>query len=316
MLLGHKSSLTEAQQDRFRMTGAMHLFAISGLHVGVIAAALAQFFSLLRLPRPYVALLALPLLYLYVEITGGMPSAMRAFLMTLFFWLSYTLQRQRNPFAALIASAIVVLLIAPEQLFSLGFQLSYLVVSSILLFGIPLHRILINHIQLYCWLPKRNWTLRQQLIQKTLNSVALLFAISLSAWLASAPISLGYFGYLSLSAVFLNMLLVNLAAIVICTGCLSMGLGLISLTGMAAFINHAAWLVIFGMNSLTHIASILPYSIIYCESFPLGMVYLISSVYFFGLLVLNNERKLQTAAIFAVPPAILILLMAGTYFMA
>jgi competence protein ComEC len=316
MLLGDKSSLTKAQQDRFQMTGAMHLFAISGLHVGVIAAALAQFFNLLRLPRSCAPLLALPLLYLYVEITGGMPSAMRAFLMTLFFWLSYTLQRQRNPFAALIASAIVVLLIEPQQLFSLGFQLSYLVVSSILLFGLPLHRILIDHIQLYCWLPQRDWTLSQRFIQKTVNSVALLFAISLSAWLASAPFSLGHFGYLSLSAIILNMLLVNLAAIVICTGCLSMGLGLISLTGIAAFINHAAWLVISGMDGLTQIASIVPYSIIYCASFPLGMVYLISSIYFFGLLVVNNERKLQTQAIFAVPPVMLILLIAGTYFVA
>ena len=245
-----------------------------------------------------------------------MPSAMRAFLMTLFFWLSYTLQRQRNPFAALIASAIAVLLVAPEQLFSLGFQLSYSVVSSILLFGLPLYHSLMNHIQIYGWLPQRDWTLRQRLTQKIINSVTLLFAISLSAWLGSAPFSLGYFGFLSLSAVILNMLLVNLAAIVICTGCLSMGLGLLSLTGMAAFINHAAWLVIFWMDSLTQTASILPYSIIYCESFPQSMVYLSSTIYFLGLLIVNNERKLQTNAMLAVPPTMLILLLAGTYFIA
>ena len=52
MLLGKKSALSHEQKAIFLATGVMHLFAISGLHVGMIALILFQFLSLLRWPRP------------------------------------------------------------------------------------------------------------------------------------------------------------------------------------------------------------------------------------------------------------------------
>ena len=85
MLLGRKIELSKAQIERYRMTGTMHFFAISGLHIGVIATVIAQFLLLIRVPRAVAPWIGLPLLYLYVEITGGTPSAIRAFLMAAFF---------------------------------------------------------------------------------------------------------------------------------------------------------------------------------------------------------------------------------------
>ena len=117
----------------------MHFFAISGLHIGVIATAIAQFLLLIRIPRKVSPFIGLPLLFLYVQITGASPSAVRAFLMALFFWASFAFVRQRSPLAALAASAVFVLIFQPAQLWSIGFQLSYTVVLSILLFGLPLY---------------------------------------------------------------------------------------------------------------------------------------------------------------------------------
>ena len=154
MLLGRKIELSKAQIERYRMTGTMHFFAISGLHIGVIATVIAQFLLLIRVPRAVAPWIGLPLLYLYVEITGGTPSAIRAFLMAAFFWSSFACQRQRSPFSALMCSAILVLIIDPNQLWSLGFQLSYAVVLSILLFGLPLHQVLTGRCQPYQWLPE------------------------------------------------------------------------------------------------------------------------------------------------------------------
>ena len=107
MLLGRKAALNQAQSERFRMTGTMHFFAISGLHIGVIATVIAQGLALLRVPRRISPFIGLPLLYLYVEITGAPPSAVRAFLMALFFWASFAFQRQRSPFAALVGSCLL-----------------------------------------------------------------------------------------------------------------------------------------------------------------------------------------------------------------
>ena len=50
MLLGRKAELDRAQSDRYRMSGTMHLFAISGLHIGVIATVIAQSMKLMRIP--------------------------------------------------------------------------------------------------------------------------------------------------------------------------------------------------------------------------------------------------------------------------
>ena len=247
----------------------MHLFAISGLHIGVIAAALVACLRLIQIPNRFAPFIGLPILYLFVEITGGSPSAMRAFLMTLFFWAAYTVQRQRNLFAALIASAIGVLLVDPIQLWSLGFQLSYVVVASILLLGLPLQAALTEWAQPFRWLPKRDWSNGQRISQYCIDTFLLLFAISFSAWIASVPLSLGHFGYFSLPAVFVNMLLVNLAALVICIGALSLVCGHFISLNLAAFVNHAAWSVIACMNQIAEWVAALPGVVIESKDFPL-----------------------------------------------
>ena len=313
MLLGARAGLNQEQKDRYQASGAMHLFAISGLHIGVIATALASCLRLIRIPNQLAPFLGLPLLYLYVEITGGTPSAMRAFLMTLFFWTAYTFQRQRNPFAALMASALGVLLIDPLQLWSLGFQLSYAVVASILLLGLPLQAILTRWARPFRWLPENDWTRGQRLLQRSIDCFLLLFSISFSAWLASIPLSLGHFGYLSLPAVFINMLLVNMAALVICTGCLSLASGLLLWTGLAAFFNHAAWLVITCMDALSGWVAAIPGAVLESKDFPLPLCYSALLIYFACLIFVNRKPAQLNAARLAAAPALLGLFVIGAF---
>jgi competence protein ComEC len=313
MLLGARAGLNQDQKDRYQASGAMHLFAISGLHIGVIATALASCLKLIRIPNQIAPFLGLPLLYLYVEITGGTPSAMRAFLMTLFFWTAYTFQRQRNPFAALMASALGVLLADPLQLWSLGFQLSYAVVASILLLGLPLQGVLTHWARPFRWLPEDDWTRGQRLLQRSIDCLLLLFSISFSAWLASIPLSLGHFGYLSLPAVFINMLLVNMAALVICTGCLSLATGLLLWTGLAPFFNHAAWLVIACMDALSGWVAAIPGAVLESKDFPLPLCYGALLAYFACLILVNRKPAQLNAARLLAAPVLLALFVGGTF---
>ncbi|MBL4574631.1 MAG: ComEC/Rec2 family competence protein, partial [Opitutaceae bacterium] len=138
MLLGNKSALTKEQKTTFIQSGTLHLFAVSGLHIGVIALCLYSLLSFLRLPSKIRAIIGLSLLYLFVSIIGSPPSAQRAFLMIAFFWVGFQLRRPTNPLASFSASALIVLLVNPWQLFDVSFQLSYTVVFSIILYGIPL----------------------------------------------------------------------------------------------------------------------------------------------------------------------------------
>lgn len=306
MLLGRKAELCDEQSDRFRMTGTMHFFAISGLHIGVIATAIAQFLILIRIPRKVSPFIGLPLLYLYVEITGASPSAVRAFLMALFFWSSFAFVRQRSPLAALAASAVFVLIFQPAQLWSIGFQLSYTVVLSILLFGLPLYETASVMLTPFRYLPKANWAPSQHLYAWIQDALVLLFSISFSAWLASAPLSAAFFGYLSPGAILLNMLLVNLAAVAITTGVVSLSLALVGLDSAVGFINHAAWISIQIMDTLVIGSTKIPVMILHCDGFPESIAYSVLIGYFTLLFCLHRERYQRPSVMWLLPPSIII----------
>ncbi len=312
MLLGRKVELSKAQIERYRMTGTMHFFAISGLHIGVIATVIAQFLLLVRVPRAVAPWIGLPLLYLYVEITGGSPSAIRAFLMAAFFWSSVACQRQRSPFSALLCSALLVLIIDPNQLWNLGFQLSYTVVLSILLFGIPLHQVLTHRCQPYQWLPEQDWNTWQRTYAWSLDKVLLLFAISFSAWLASTPLSAGLFEFVAPGAILLNMLLVYLVAIIISGGVISLACASALLSGLAGFVNHSAWTVIYLIDHIIVFCAPLPGAFLPCEGFSTAFSYSALCLYFATLLWLHRSAdRLKGHAMWLPPLAIISIVTIG-----
>ena len=306
MLLGRKAELSDEQSDRFRMTGTMHFFAISGLHIGVIATVIAHFLLLMRIPRKVSPFIGLPLLFLYVQITGASPSAVRAFLMALFFWASFAFVRQRSPLAALAASAVFVLIFQPAQLWSIGFQLSYTVVLSILLFGLPLYETASEKLAPFRYLPKASWAPSQHLYAWIQDALLLVVAISFSAWLASAPLSAAFFGYLSPGAILLNMLLVNLAAVAITTGVVSLSLALVGLSSVAGFINHAAWISIQMMDTLVIGSTKIPGMILHCDGFAEWIAYSVLVAYFTLLFCLHRARSQRSAVIWLLPPVVII----------
>ena len=312
MLLGRKAELSPEQSERFRSSGSMHFFAISGLHIGVIASVIAQLLILLRVPRRFSPWIGLPLLYLYVEITGASPSAMRAFLMAACFWASYALCRQRSALGALAVSAVGVLLVAPEQLWRPGFQLSYCVVLSILLLGLPLHGALLQHLQPYQLLPSDSWTRRQHATAWAVDKLLLLFAISSSAWLASAPLCASLFGIVAPGAVLLNMLLVYFATLVIIGGVVSIAFSLIGLSALSAFLNHAAWLNLSAMDALAAACTRVPGAVLHSGQFPQWLSYLTALGYFALLVWLHRDPLRPSTRALLLPPAwVLALLAAG-----
>ena len=313
MLLGRRLELTDDQTQRFQMTGTMHFFAISGLHIGVIAAVIAQFLLLIRIPHNVRPWIGLPLLYLYVEITGSSPSALRAFLMTAFFWLSFALQRQRSPFAALIGSALLVLAIDPIQLWSIGFQLSYTVVASILLFGLPLYNCLTSRLQPYRWRPEEDWNPGERITVWLVDKLLLLFAISFSAWLASTPLSAALFECIIPGAILLNMLLVNLVALVITGGVISLVSASLFVPELSEFLNHSAWAVIHLMDlAVIHCAQ-LPGTSLPSVGFSPILSYAILGNYYVLLLWLHRHPQRLDSNGLWLPPLLIIGTIAAVY---
>ena len=131
MLLGLRSELSPDILDAFRNSGSIHILAVSGLHVGLIATVCFFGFSLLRLPRKATDLLTIAAVVLYACLVGFRPSVFRASLMAVIYLISRIIERDRDLFNLLAFAALVLLLINPAQLWDIGFQLSFAAVAAI-----------------------------------------------------------------------------------------------------------------------------------------------------------------------------------------
>lgn len=137
LAIGDKGSLSRDLKEAYRESGAMHLLALSGLHVGLLYALMLRMLSPLRGFRParvLRSLLVLSALWTYALITGFSASIARAVLMITFYEVSGFISGDRDAMSALAGSAFLLTLFHPEAPRDIGFQLSYSAVLSILLF--------------------------------------------------------------------------------------------------------------------------------------------------------------------------------------
>lgn len=135
LLLGQRTELEETVQEDFRVTGIAHVLAVSGLHVGflvlVLTLLLRRFYPS---PRLLFALVALFLLF-YCRLLDFSPSVVRASVLSLLVLAGRMWKQPVDPLTSLAAAFLLILLIKPLELFSLGFQLSFLAVLGIILLG-------------------------------------------------------------------------------------------------------------------------------------------------------------------------------------
>lgn len=251
MLLGDQASLSEKQKFAFQVTGSLHLFSISGLHVGVIAGCLAFLLYLIKIKNPWAAIIGISFLFLYVQITGGSPSAMRAFYMVLFYWSGRAFQRKSAAFSALMASALLALIINPFDLWNIGFQLSYVVVACILLYGLPLNEI-INH----CL--DNEFHKRYKLLKNSLRWFFNLLGISLAANVGITFLSIAYFNTFAFGSIFLSIIIIPISSLIIIFGFVSLLMGYVGFDFISAIINPISLIIIRLMEKIIFISLKIP----------------------------------------------------------
>lgn len=136
LLLGDKSTLSTETRQSFSSAGAMHVLAISGLHVGIIMYLL--FFVLKRfsrvISRRAAVIISLVFIWIFVGVTGASPSVVRAALMFSVLLIGQQSGRMGSNLNTLFFSAFVLLLIDPLLIFDIGFQLSYCAMLGIFLY--------------------------------------------------------------------------------------------------------------------------------------------------------------------------------------
>jgi len=135
LILGHKDELEQDILKTYASAGAMHVLAVSGLHVGIIFLMLNYVFkgleNIKKYGRLFKAILLIVALWIYAFITGLSPSVLRAATMFSFIVIGQSTYRSTNIYNTLSASAFLLILINPFIITQVGFQLSYLAVIGI-----------------------------------------------------------------------------------------------------------------------------------------------------------------------------------------
>lgn len=249
MLLGERHALTGEAKSLFMRSGTMHLFAISGLHIGVIAGALYTLLRLTRLPMRGCIVVGTLLLWFYVDLIGQTPSAVRAWLMISCYQLAKGVRAPGNPLAAIATSALLVLLLDPMQLFSAGFQMSYAVVFALLIHGLPLADHWVGLVRPWRDLPPATMNRWQRVWIVIVAAVVHAAAFTWTASLIGLITSVAFFGWLTPLAFYANVLLVPLAGLVVAGGFAAIVVGLLGFSSIALLFNHAAAVLLVVMRT-------------------------------------------------------------------
>ncbi|MBL9189392.1 MAG: ComEC/Rec2 family competence protein [Opitutaceae bacterium] len=250
MMLGATHELSDEQHALFMQSGTMHLFAISGLNIGVIAAAIHGLLLLVRLPAWARFALGAAVLWLFVDITGASPSAVRAFAMAVCLQAAFVLRRPGNPVSALVASALAVLLIAPLQVFSASFLMSYTIVAALLVLGLPLSDAWLTRWAPWRDLPKVAWRWWQHGLDQAWRAGLAAIAIGVATTLVSLLTSVQFFRLLTPGALIANLALIPAAMVATLGGFASLLCGLVGFGPGASLCNHAAALVLLAIEAL------------------------------------------------------------------
>lgn len=258
MMLGDTHELSDEQHTLFMQSGTMHLFAISGLNIGVIAGSLQALLLVLRLPAWVRFIIGTTLLWFFVDITGASPSAVRAFAMAVFLQAAFVFKRPANPLAALVGSAFVVLLVAPLQVFSASFLMSYGIVLALLVLGLPLGDRWSAGWNPWRDLPKPAWTWWQHAIEWAGRGLAVTLAIGVATTLVSLLTGVQFFQLLTPGALVANLILIPAAMIVTLGGFGALLCGAVGFTFGAVLCNHAAALILLTIEWLVRLSVRLP----------------------------------------------------------
>ncbi|MCU4177561.1 ComEC/Rec2 family competence protein [Carboxylicivirga sp. N1Y90] len=279
LFLGDKSDLQYELKQKYSSAGALHLLAVSGLHVGIIYLILSSFLKLFL--GKYRRLLAISLiicLWVYAFVTGLSPSVLRASIMFSILEMGRLWGRQVGVYNLLGASMFLILLIDPLTIYNVGFWLSHCAVASIVAFYSSINK------WIYFSFPPFRWAWS-------------IIALSLSAQIGAGAISIMVFHQFPIYFLLSNPLLipaVTLALVLAVVGALFCWSGLIM-----SLLTEGMSDVLFYMNNVVTWIDGLPFALqtrLNFEPIQLGLFFLIFIMIYFYLE--SSRIKLVFATLF------------------
>ncbi len=213
LMFGDKSFIPKELKEQYSISGASHILAISGLHIGIISGMLLFLFSLFNnkiytnyIRRYFIdGFVVLTVVWAYAFIVDLSYSVLRSVIMiTCYIVFSY-MYRKSFSINSLGLSAILILLFNPQALWDMGFQLSFMAVFSISIF-----------MPIFSGLFKTTHIMKNSL----LKTIWTFFAVSVSAQIATAPLLVYYFGRISCYFLLSNTIVIPCTTIILYGSCI------------------------------------------------------------------------------------------------
>ncbi len=274
LTLGYKRELDPETRRVFSSAGAMHVLAVSGLHVGIIFWIISIFFGFLRKRksgRLIFMCFAILVLWIYAFITGLSPSVMRAATMFSIYIIGENIQRRTNIYNSLAASALILLLINPNNIFETGFQLSYSAVFGIVFLQPKIESLI-------------------KVNNRILQFFRTLLTVSIAAQIATFPFILYYFGQFPTYFWITNIIMIPAVMILIPMGIALLFFSQIPLMSgiLSISINFLIKAVYFFLAFIEE----LPFSILQISSIGyIQFISIILTLFFFFIFLENNYLR-------------------------
>ena len=257
MALGVRHETEEDIEEPFQQTGTLHLFAVAGLHVGIVARLLWILAMVLHLPRKWTIALIIPALFFYAAVTGLHTSSVRAAVMSAVLLAGFFVERKVSALNSLGAAAFLILSWDTNELFSLGFQLSFSVVAAIILFADPIFRFLRRWGAPDPFLPRILLRAPRRFVDTSLGWICRGASVSAAAWIGSFPLLLWDFYLITSVSVLANLVVVPIAFFILGIAMLSLLAASFS-SALSVVFNNANWALAKAILGVVHVFAQIP----------------------------------------------------------
>jgi competence protein ComEC len=269
LLLGIKDHLDNEIKVAYSSAGAMHVLAVSGLHVGIlflIIQLLCKPWKDHRYGRFAFMILAVGCIWLYALVTGFSPSVVRASTMFSVVIISNAFNKKANVYNSLGIAAFLLITLNPFVIHSVGFQLSFAAVFGILM----IHPLLYRKLHFHTKVADYFWSI---------------ICVSIAAQIATFPLTLYYFHQFPTYFLVSNIVVIPAAFVMLSGGLLMLVLGAM-VTEVAQVFGWVYELFVWLINEVVMLLQYMPYPLfdwIYFDEFEVIMIYVVMLTLYFGL---------------------------------
>ncbi|SHG85002.1 competence protein ComEC [Thermosyntropha lipolytica DSM 11003] len=257
MLLGKKEEISPEDYREFQKSGIVHIFAVSGLHVGFLAALVGFILSLFKASPWSKITVTCAVLLVYGSIVGWPVSVMRAVIMTILAAAAFYFKRENGLINSLGLAGVIILLLDPYALFKIGFQLSFAATFGLVYIYPALRKVI----------KEKKWWID-------------LMLIPLCAQVAVLPFIAYYFYLFTPGALITNILTSYLAGGAIILGFLGIITGIVFPFLSPVFIYPAGFMIDI-ITAVVKIATSLPFAYLWVKKPDVGFIIL----YYAGILL-------------------------------